>query len=207
MGDASVKDGHNFGLRAYADYHRLLYPGSFRSTAWEEPITAGLAIGLRNASFKVDTERLYPTSAERCDLIVQLPATGNVWIEVKTGFTEVFGDTYEACDATPIKSSKNAIHDRLSGKDIRHDFDKLTSLRKSDADFIGILYLGFDRIGRSLEDGGYFELLAERLPKLATWHQCHEKPIGRIWSDRYSGRGVIRLSRSCGLFWYKSVGW
>jgi hypothetical protein len=188
MGDDSVRRGYTFGLRAYADLHRILYPGSFGSTRWEEPITEGLKLGLCRRGYSSSTENCYPDSSERCDLIIRLPSGRRIWIETKAFFTEYFGVTYEACDAIKTNAWKQAILDKRNGKDIRHDFDKLNSLTREHADLVGLLFLGFDRVGCSLEDGGFQDRLAARIPELASWHQSHAQRNGESWADRYPNR-------------------
>jgi hypothetical protein len=199
MGEASVQAGKPYGLRGYGDYHRELFPGSFRKTAWEEPITAGLALGLRAKHVNASTERRYPNSQERCDLLIQDEQLGSFWIEFKTAYREGIRG-YEANGFKEFrgKSSWQAGVGDIAAKDII----KLNSLPLSAAQHVGVLLLGFDREARPLLTEELYAVLPAELR--TSWKAAHDNPEGVRWPDCYPVRAAKGL-RDRLWFWHRPV--
>jgi len=192
IGSSSVAVGKPYGLRGYPDYHRELYPGSFRQAAWEEPLTEGLAGELRRRGYLASTEKFYPCGG-RCDLIVELPETDEIWIECKTAFRQHLGpatanslykydyDGHNAFDPGRGRDSWVAGVGDIGLKDI----PKLLTLTANDAAYVGVLLLGFDRVQSPFANQDLYELLP---PELNEWLALHGAKEGIGWPDCYPVR-------------------
>jgi hypothetical protein len=194
MGSESVKAGKPYGLRGYPDFHRELYPGSFRKYAWEEPLIAGIASRLRNKGLHVQTESLYPTAKEKCDLIVTLTEGARLWLECKTAFKESLGEPspgygygYDYEGTKPYSPRGKGCWTAGVADIGAQDLLKLKSLRRQDAEFIGILLLGFDRSTVPLGHDELYDLLPR---DLASWTALHKDEDGVMWPDPYPPRAA-----------------
>jgi hypothetical protein len=199
MGELAVAGEKPWGLRCYPHLHRELYPDTFRRSAWEERITDGVLRGLKQRGISANTETRYPRTYERCDLVISIRGTRDLWIEVKTAYRE---DLNGVLDGTrpielPYGSSWEAGVDDIRAKDIR----KLNSLRPVDASYVGIVLLGFDREGKPLTDE---ELYGRLRDELDNWTAAHGARGGITRPDRYPGRAKIGY-RDRLWFWYRPV--
>jgi hypothetical protein len=225
MGNEAVADGQEYGLRCYADWHRKRFPGSFCDTQWEEPITEGLAQRLAGRQIgdrriHACTEKRYPASSQKCDLVIGLDGVHSAWIECKTAYKERLcrkRDSYDYNGDAPEPD-----YWERGVEDIGKDVEKLDSLRPPAARYVGILLLGFDRAGPLIpgfdlpanaialeqlygrkDQAG---LLPPALYRGGVWLAGHgrEGRGGIIWEDRYAPR-ADRGYRERLWFWYRQV--
>lgn len=208
MGDASVRQGKPYGLRGYPDYHREEFPGSFRKAAWEEPLTAGIRLGLEHRGYFATTESAYQMGG-RCDLVVALNDSERVWIECKAAFRQCLGkpmpgspydynyDGDNWYDPGRGRDSWVAGVADIAGKDV----PKLLSLSSDEARYVGVLLLGFDLKCAPLTNQELDELLR---PCLDEWKPAHGLTEGVTWDDSYPIRRD-RGFRERAWFWYRPV--
>jgi hypothetical protein len=194
-----------WGLRCYLYSHRKHIDGSFPENRWEEGITAGLARGLRDKGIRASTERPYPGSSERCDLVVQLSGGETLWIECKTAYRMDLGGDL---DGGHPKESVGKSSWREGVADVaRKDIQKLDGLRLPTAQYVGVLLLGFDRDrkGQSIETDDLYSLLPGEL-RGGRWVAAHGegRPEGLVCRDRYSCRAE-KGYRDRLWFWYRPV--
>ena len=150
MGSQAISTEKPYGLRCYPHLHKESFPGLMRVHAWEERLSDGLARGLRDRGLGVLTEKFYPNSRERCDLVIPIEPTGKLWIEFKTAYREDLGGVLEGTKPVEQYGKRSWIAgvSDIAAKDIV----KLNRLKRPDAAHAGILLLGFDRIDRPLAD-------------------------------------------------------
>ncbi len=231
MGNEAVADGQPYALRGYAAWHRIKFPGLFRKTRWEEPITDGLAKGLEGRKvgekrIHARTEETYPgNSQKRCDLVIGLDGTDFLWIEFKTAYKENLcrksddfcwdGDKFY--EPSGKQSWEAGVAD-IDNKDIKK-LNGLIGLQPPITRYIGILLLGFDRaytpkfgkneitVEQLYGGAGHVGLLPCELCYDGGWIPAHGKdhPEGIIpWRDRHGPRAA-RGFRERLWFWYRSV--
>jgi hypothetical protein len=208
MASESVNQGKPYALRGYPDYHRELYPGSFKISAWEEPITAGLAMRLCRKGVQATTEISYPDGSGRCDLVVQIDPINRFWIECKTAFRPClrpasagYGYKYDyEGDRTYEPSGKGSWVAGVADIALK-DIPKLMRLQPRAAQFVGVLLLGFDRESRPLTNRELYALLP---PNLDTWVAAHTVREGLCHSDCYPIRAKKGF-RDRTWLWYQQV--
>ncbi len=212
MGAASVREGKPYGLRGYPDYHRerQFSERSFRKSAWEEPLTDGIRLGLACQGLCTTTERRYPANPqERCDLVVDLCQSGLLWIECKTAFRQCLG---KAGWGSPYDYDYDGDdwYDPGKGRDswvagvrdiVEKDVPKLLSLTSNEAQHVGVLLLGFDLRHAPLTNQELYGLLG---PSLDEWKPLHDSKEGVTWKDSYSVRAE-RGFRERVWFWCRPV--
>jgi hypothetical protein len=208
MGNVSVRQGKPYGLRGYPDYYRERFPGSFRKSAWEEPLTAGVKLGLEERGFLAKTEWPYGTG-ERCDLVVDLSRSKSVWIECKAAFRQCLGKpkpgspydyNYDGDNWYDPGRGSNSWVEGVA--DIaRKDVPKLLSLSSIEAQYTGVLLLGFDLQCAPLTNEELDELLR---PCLDEWKPAHGEKEGATWDDSYPIRKELGF-RERVWFWYRPV--
>ena len=208
MGADSIKEGRPYGLRAYASYCRSLGLG-IRKGACEEPLTAGIAAGLACQGYPATLEQPYPMGG-RSDLVVDLGDSELVWLECKTAYREHLArskadprydynyDGDNCYDPGRGRDSWVAGVSDIGGKDI----PKLLTLRPSEAKFIGVLLLGFDRERVPLTNRELYDLLPSCLNE---WTPAHGGAAGISWPDSYPVRAQGGF-RERVWFWYRRVG-
>jgi hypothetical protein len=208
MGADAIRDGKPYGLRGYPDFHRECFPGSFRVSAWEEPITAGLSMRLNRKGIDACTEQYLPQGG-RCDLVLRLNENERLWIEVKTAFrpclrpNKVAGALYAYhYDGDQLYDPKGTSSWIAGVGDIaKKDFKKLQLLTKPLADHVGILLLGFDMKTWPLTDQELYTLLP---PELDSWTPAHVDRSGLMLPDQYPVRGAKGF-RDRLWFWHREV--
>jgi hypothetical protein len=208
MGATSVREGEPYGLRGYPDYHRKLFPGSFRKDAWEEPLTAGLGLGLNQRGYPTATERDYPMGG-RNDLVVDLGGSETLWLECKTAFRQCLGRPRPgSCYAYNYDGDN--CYDPGQGRDswvvgvsdiALKDVPKLLSLTPTEATYIGVLLLGFDRESAPLTNRELYDLLPRCLDE---WEPAHGLKERLSWPDSYPARARLGF-RERAWFWYRPV--
>jgi hypothetical protein len=140
---------------------------------------------------------------KKCDIVLSINDTELFWIEGKLVMEDywVWDDTigkwYWENPAPIYGQWREALAD-VRGKDLQ----KLNTLTRSDATYIGILVLGFDRIGGMLEQDDFYN----QLPKqpLCTWESFHQHRDGVNWLDHYVPAGS-RGFRDRLWFWFCDV--
>lgn len=211
MGSASVQEGEPYGLRGYSDFYRKLHPGSFRKCAWEEPLMAGIELGLKNRGFHATTKKSelrYPVGGY-CDLIVDPDSSSSTWIECKTAYRQHLA---ELSPGSQYRYNYNGVgsYDPGRGRDSwvagvldigRKDVPKLLSLSPAEAKYIGVLLLGFDLVTSPLTNRELYELLPTCL---CDWQSAHDSKEGITWDDSYPIRKE-RGFRERIWFWYRLV--
>src|SRR5688572_20175065 len=153
-------DGMKCGLRGYPFYHETLSGvRSFPRKRWEEPFWEGLRHRLQqDHAIPAQTEKRYPGSRNRCDLVLTLEPDQLLWIEGKLLMEHYWvydcnvPQPYYWENPTPKHGQWDKALQDVCGKDLA----KLTSLSRSDAQYIGLLVLGFDRIGGKLDDEPFY---------------------------------------------------
>lgn len=211
MGTASVQEGEPYGLRGYPDCHRKLFPGSFRKCACEEPLMAGIELGLKSYGFQATTKKgelRYPAGGY-CDLIIGPDSSSSIWIEFKTACRQHLAESSPGSQYR-YKYDGVGSYDPGRGRDSwvsgvldigRKDVPKLLSLSPLEAKYIGVLLLGFDRVTDPLTNRELYELL----PKgLCDWKSAHDSKEGVTWDDSYPLRKE-RGFRERIWFWYRLV--
>ena len=178
MGASSVQNGKPYGLRGYPDYHRELFPRSFRKSAWEEPLTAGIALGLNKRGSSATTEKCYPAGG-RSDLVVERTPPDSLWIECKTAFRQclarsrpgsLYDYNYDGDGCYDPGQGRDAWVAGVADIGAKDKFPKLLSLDPSDASYVGVLLLGFDRENAPLTNRELDDLLP---PCLNEWKALH----------------------------------
>ncbi len=124
-------------------YRRLIGIRS-HEVAWSRGIAAHLA----KRGYEASNECRYPDHRKKCDVVVTLADRSRVWLEVKPTWRAWINSKlevefnakafYRGYLFGPLESGLPRSHS------IAQDIDKLGLLRKPDADFVGLLILGFD---------------------------------------------------------------
>lgn len=208
MGDEALCDGRPYGLRGYPDFHREMFPGKFSPSRWEEPISAGLSQRLTRKGFNSAEEVRYPFGG-RCDLVIQLSASERLWIEVKTAFRPCLRPVKSPGARYAYDYEGDNLYDpggdgswKAGVADVRKkDILKLQRLSRPEADHIGILLLGFDKVSWPLRDDELYERLP---PELDVWNAEHSDRSGTSWADRYEVR-ARKGFRDRVWFWHRPV--
>jgi hypothetical protein len=160
VGNLAVTPEKPYGLRCYPYLHREQFPGVLRGTATEERTTDGLARALRQRGLTAFTERFYPDSRERCDLVIEVASRQELWIECKTAYCENLNG-FEGDKPTKYygKNSWKAGVADIAAKDIH----KLNRLRAPQVCHVGILLIGFDRLLQPITNEELYALLPHEL--------------------------------------------
>lgn len=129
-------DGKPTGLNWYGGHARPDLARPQTEPLWSKALASGLSAG----GYASQAEVPYPsTPRERCDLVV-----GNrIWIEVKGAWKAYWGKRDHLYRSY-------LLHPLVAGLDPKShtaalDIVKLTRLTKVDADYVGLLLIGFER--------------------------------------------------------------
>ena len=126
---------HHAGLASYSVHYKK-YKENERS--WSERIIELL----RDDGISASTEKPYPNLSKRCDIIIEMD-NKKLWLEVKSAWKYW-------CNSKTGKKKKEPNYkgylfgDRSRNNSSAQDIEKLSHLSKDDADYIGLLIVGFD---------------------------------------------------------------
>ena len=135
----------------------------------------------RVLDLRAATEVGYPKSREQCDVVLTSKRGKRFWIEVKGAWTECVYGTRSRKNAEFKKYLPNAAA----------DVTKLNQLAPLDAHDVGLLLLGFDRLGRPITD----DHLAIVRSRANGWHEEYEG-----WDERHWIGNRVRC-----WFWWKHL--
>lgn len=208
------------------DYGRYAAPGP-GSNRTETTWTQGLEAQLRAAKYDVQGQVTYPgRSRSTCDLVAALTDGSRLWIEVKAAFKSFLRSSllgyYSYLFYSPeLRGSGLRKQTNSALMDAR---DKLSKMQPTDADFIGFLLIGFDRLdapwpapGEQFRAGleqlgittlqGPMDQDVSALVRLAGLDAPEWQLAYRGWSDTYSRTDPRRgwEARVRCFFWWKSV--
>lgn len=173
-------------------------------------MTAGIESGLKSRGFHTTTKKgelRYPAGGF-CDLIVNPDTSDAVWIECKTAYRQHLAESipgsqyrynYDGADCYDPGRGKNSWVQGV--RDIREAVRKLLTLRPTDAEYVGVLLLGFDKETSPLMNDDLDELLPQCLDQ---WNSAHGGKDGVTWNDSYPVRRE-RGFRERVWFWYRPI--
>jgi len=173
--------GSPTGLNFYGGYYRpnLIRPPT--ETSW----TRRLKEMLTTAGYPTQAEVYYPGTKQRCDNVVTMPDGGLLWLENKGAWKQYWIDhgglgIYQSYLFHPLKPGLMA-----KTHTVPHDLGKLATLKRSDAQRVGYLLIGFDSVAAPMQDD-VLELAALAKLDAAPW-----TAFAASWPDRYrSGQAV-----------------
>ncbi len=171
-----LEDGCPTGLWWYARHcsrEAVAQPRSYRN---EEKWSRRLECLLMEEGIDASTEVRYPTPPRRrCDLVIQWPSAGRLWLEVKGAWKH--RDRYGKLPNNPYGK-----HLHAAGKDLV----KLTTLGQNVADHLGMLVIGFDTSIDPISEADVKRVRSGC--KLDSWVEQYAD-----WSDRYRPDGKVRV--------------
>jgi hypothetical protein len=188
----TVINGVRAGLCDYAAHMGV------KTRRYEVPLYRGLVQHLCAKNYDAQADQGYGTG-QVCDVIVRLPGTGVLWMEVKEAWKEWFSSATRA-----IKEGGAFYRSYLDPKDGKlarshsaaQDFDKLEQLRPPAADYAAFLLVGFDAEARPMDPDVHGLVERNRL-KQRGWNL-----IGpHAWPDS----NCPATRRVIWLFWRKTM--
>jgi hypothetical protein len=187
-------NGWHAGLCDYAGHLGLT------TRSYEVPIYRRLAEMLKAAGYEARTDVPYPYgSGQQCDLVVTLGGGGAAWIEVKQAWKEWFSNRTSSVRTSGFYRSY-LLGAGGGGLPRSHsaaqDFEKLEQLRPPEADYAGVLLIGFDSPARPMDDE-VGELTGNASLTSRGWRICGPE----VWPDRNCA-----ACRIVCLFWYRATG-
>jgi hypothetical protein len=140
------RDGHEWpsGLRQYHEHYRTIAGGG---RACEPSWSQRLAQLLQSRFPGTRAEVPCPRTGGFCDLVVPMPGSGQVRIEIKGAWPIEFA---MGSDNRPYPKPNRSFKKHLHAS-TREDFDKLLSLHTCDAAAVGVLLVGFDLPGCEID--------------------------------------------------------
>jgi hypothetical protein len=176
------QDGLPTGVRWYCGHVNPRM--SLDETACVEDLWSDrLAALLREHGRDAVNQCHYPRTARRCDLVVNDSQKGRFWIEVKGEWREWI--------VRPGHVKRNTSY-RKYLISTANDVDKLLLLRRPDADWIGLLVLGFDRPQEPILDAD-LKVIRSRMD--AAWQESYDE-----WEDQQWVGFRVRT-----WFWWRPV--
>lgn len=150
----TIRDGSPTGLWWFGAHVKPMQKRPKTEPCWSE----SLATKLRKLPLEAGSEVAYPKGRlpgkrdKKCDLVVSLPSGLRVWIEVKGSWKKWWEDrrqtrSYLSHLLHPLVPGLDASKDHTAATDI----SKLSVLRKSEADAVGLLLVGFDAISNPMD--------------------------------------------------------
>jgi hypothetical protein len=170
-----LPSGNPVGLLWYARHRRRqeVAPKNCRN---EEDWSRRLKDLLNAQQIATDCERPYPPPPRRrCDLAMQWPGLGRVWLEVKGAWRH-----QDSRGAVANPSYRKHLY--RAGDDLK----KVCSLDESTADHIGLLLVGFDTTNDPIADKD-IDIVRAR-PERAGWIEQY-----REWTDPHRQMGRVRV--------------
>jgi hypothetical protein len=169
--------GNPVGLWWYARHSRRdeIKPKNCRN---EEQWSRRMRKLMSEENITAECEEPYPQPpTRRCDLVIQWPALGRVWLEVK-------GSLRHNDSNGEHKNGNFQKHLLAAGDDLR----KVRSLSPATADHIGLLFVGFDTEREQITDE-HLELIRSNTGR-GDWIEQHAR-----WDDpnRPGGRILVVL--------------
>ena len=146
----------------------------------EEPLIACLAREkLKASGVEVHPDEVpYPGSGKRCDVVIDLPDSSRLWLELKLASKAWFN-----CVGPP-EYSNPAYATYLDGRDrthsLRHDFEKLRSANLPAGDHRAVCLIGFDCAAKPMDSD--VAKIVRQARGSAPWEAAAE----RHWPDRRS---------------------
>ncbi|HZL36031.1 MAG TPA: hypothetical protein VFC78_12015 [Tepidisphaeraceae bacterium] len=169
------------GLSFYGAHFRPNLTRPPTETSWTRRLEQLLPL----FGFPTRREFRYPDSGESCDSLVMLEDGSTLWLETKGAWKKYWQD--EGKEGTYWSYLLHPLAPNLGKKDhtAALDLRKLSSLRRPQADFVGLLLLGFDGDNSPMDpDVSHFMELASL--GRAPWSTCSAG-----WADQYRvGCGV-----------------
>ncbi len=209
----AVEGGEELGLRGYPCLAANSYKNRF-----EQELTRGMRLAL--PQWLHPHEMRYPPVVSKrfseefpgrrkgkrslCDLFSDSVAESKVWIECKTVFENYLGNDpsqkygYDWTGAR-ISTAPSRTKVCVSIEEAAIDAQKLRLLPSSDADLIGLLVIGFDRITSRVCERRDFQALASDLARDG-WRAT--APV--TWED-FNSRRATNGFRDNAWFWCRQV--
>jgi len=176
----SPNDGEPTGLSWYGGYFRPQCSRPPTETSW----TRRLAQLLPKYGFPTKREVSYPNAPSlRCDNVIQVAGGGKLWLENKGAWKD-----YWIQKKNEKIYRSYLLHPLVPGLDqtkthtVPLDLQKLYSLRRPEADYIGFLLLGFD------SEDAPMDADVEELVRLAGLRRSPWTQATTGWQDRYRPR-------------------
>ena len=144
----------------------------------EEPLIASLVRERLNASgFHVHPGEVpYPGNRKRCDVVINLTDTSQLWLEVKLAWKAWFN-----CIGPPVYSNR-AYATYLDGRgrrhSLRHDFERLQTTDLPSSHSRGVCLIGFDCANEAMDED--VAAVVRQAQVSAPW----ELAVERHWPDR-----------------------
>jgi len=207
MAQDAIANGMPYGLRGLPEWRGK--PPNQWETGINEDLESRLA-----ASFRVVVDKSYPLDATMriselcdcrgktrnyCDLKLDLIQDGKFWIETKSIFECVLGADPTGHYVKDYSGQNHTTRNACTNVSIREadiDAKKLGCLRLPEATHLGLLILGFDRVGYELETVDGFNALVRSLCN-SGWDVLHE-----TWPDCHAPRAAIGF-RDRVWFWHR----
>ena len=141
--ETPVGEGFRAGLVNYAAHRGM---GARQD---ERSINQGLKELFSQFGWTAETEVRYPGRRKKCDIVVSVPSTGKLWLEIKLAWKAWFSaakrkieynseSIYRSYLLGPLYGGLEKSHSALQ------DIEKLGSLGHPEADYVTGLLVGFD---------------------------------------------------------------
>jgi hypothetical protein len=172
--DDSSGKRHHAGLTDYSIYKGL--SGKQYEKSWNDRL-AGL---LRNGQVTTDRETRYPNSKKKCDIVITLPDNILIWLEVKSAWKYWFSSISGKVEDNSQKWYRPYLLGDANEKySVAHDIMKLNKLNAENANYLGLLTIGFD-ISSDPINPDMEQLIKEKSLKENGWNIYGSE----IWPDR-----------------------
>lgn len=153
-----LRDGNPTGLSWYAGFSRPELKRPRTEPEW----SLRLAILLSECGFPSHAERTYPTSRKKCDLVIEVPELGRLWLEVKGAWKQWWVDrgnefTYRSYLFHPLLPGLDSSKKHTAAFDLK----KLDAVSRDNGSHVGLLLVGFDGDAEIGPDIDAFRRLAE----------------------------------------------
>ena len=177
--EAGVRpDGKPTGLNWYGGHRH----GSQKRPQTEPCWTQRLAELLPSCGFPAEAEAWYPRLPKqhrnRCDLVVDMPQDGKLWLEIKGAWKAYWvgakgRSIYRSYLLSPLVPGLGEKTHTVPG-----DLEKLKTVRRPEGAEIGLLLVGFEAANDPM-DGDIAELV--RLTRF-------DRPPWQVWTDAWPDR-------------------
>lgn len=191
---SSGTSGNPTGLSDYGRHVRRGMPNPKNEVEWSKRIFELLTLDGVSGNLEVEypeQSHLPKRKRKRCDLRLGLAGSKTMMIEVKGAWSDYWGRGHRIYRSY-------LLHPLISGLDatkthtVPFDLVKLTSLSSADADYIGQLLIGFEKITDPM-DKDVEELVT--LAGLSEWHES---------CDSWLSKNVPGQRVRC-WFWYRET--
>jgi hypothetical protein len=191
----TVRDGEPTGLYWYGRHARPDQKRPQTEPNWSKELARRLCAEGIEAAAEVAYPRLDRSRRNRCDLVVSLADGSTLWIEIKGAWKEYWRQQggmwfYESYLLHPLVGGL----DKSKTHTVPLDLEKLASLRPDDADYVGMLLIGFDAAGAPMEQD------VAKLENLAGLRHEPWRIESTDWPDPHRGGQHVRC-----WFWYRAV--